>query len=553
MLNKSLRLYFLGGVGEIGKNMTAIEYGDHIIIVDCGSSFPPEDMPGVDLLIPDISYIIENKHKIKGIVLTHGHEDHIGSMPFLLKELGSTVPVYGSKLTLAFLEHKTEEYKIKKVKSVCVNDGDTVNIGCFNVEFIKVSHSISGAFALSINTPSGIIFHTGDYKIDYTPIDGKMTNLARIAEIGKKGVLLMLSESTNVEREGYTMSETTVGKSFDKLFSQNIGKRIIIATFSSNIHRLQQILDLADKYGRKIAFNGRSMLNSLEMATKIGELHYKAEDIVDIDKVSKLPPERVVIISTGAQGEPMSALARMASGETNSKITVGPMDTVIVSASPIPGNERLIYNVINNLYKKGASVVYGALEEVHVSGHACKEEIKLMLSLVKPRFLIPVHGEYRHLKQQAELAESLGIRQANILIPCIGACVNVKKNGIAIEKTVEAGNMFVDGYVIGDADSSVIKDRLNLGENGFLITIIKVSSKDNRMIGEPDIITRGIHALEKSTEQLKDIVIETFLSSDYTGEENNQQLKADIRKDVRKWLLNNTLQRPMILPIIINV
>ena len=552
-MNKELKLCFLGGVGEIGKNMTAIEYGDHIIIVDCGSSFPPDEMPGVDLLIPDLNYVIQNKHKIKGIVLTHGHEDHIGSMPFLLKELGTNIPVYGSRLTLAFLEHKTNEYKIKNVKTVCVKGGDTVNIGCFNVEFIKVSHSISGAFALSINTPTGVIFHTGDYKIDYTPIDGEMTNLARIAEIGKKGVLLMLSESTNVEREGYTMSETTVGKSFDKLFSQNVNKRIIISSFSSNIHRLQQILDIAKKYNRKVAFNGRSMLNSLEMATKIGELKYNVEDIVDIEKISKLPPERVVVISTGAQGEPMSALARMASGEANNKVIIGEKDTVIISAMPIPGNERLVYNVINNLYKRGASVVYGALEEVHVSGHACKEEIKLMLSLVRPKYLIPIHGEYRHLKQQAELAESLGIKTANILLPCIGACVGVKKSGIYVKQIVEAGNMFVDGYVIGDADSSVIKDRLNLGENGFLITILKISAKDNTIIGEPDIITRGIHALEKSTEQLKDVVVSSFKNGNYGGEESNQQLKLDLRRDIRKWLLNNTLQRPMILPIIITV
>lgn len=545
---KNLKIVFLGGVDEIGKNMTAIEYGDNIILVDCGSCFPTEEHPGVDLIIPDFNYIKEKKDKVKAVFLTHGHEDHIGSVPFLLKQIPS-VPIYGTKLTLALLEHKIIEHNIKKPKMHCIKDGDVENVTCFKVEFVNVSHSISGAVALSITTPVGVVFHTGDFKIDFTPPSGAGTNLTRIAEIGQKGVLLMLGESTNVEREGYTMSESTVGVAFDKIFSQHTDKRLIIATFASNVHRLQQIVDIAKKYGRKVVFNGRSMLNITEMAVKIGELKLDPDMVVDIDKLNKVPYDKLVIISTGSQGEPMSALVRMASGDKN-KIVVGEHDTVVISSTPIPGNEKMVYNVINNLYRKGADVIYGALEEVHVSGHACKEEIKLMHSLVNPKYFIPVHGEYRHLMQHAELAESMGMKKANIMIPDIGSVIEVKKNGLSKTGTVQAGAMFVDGDVIGDVESTIIKDRKHLSEDGFVIVILGISQDSGQITSGPEIITRGIHSLESSNEVLKQIVTESFNSVNYKGPESRAEFKANIRKALRKWILQNAKQRPMIIPII---
>ena len=417
---EALRVMFLGGVGEIGKNMTALEFGDDIIIVDCGDTFPGGDMPGVDLVIPDVTYLSSNKDRVRGIVLTHGHEDHIGALPYVLKELN--VPVYGTKLTLAILDAKLREQKMENsVNLNVVKPKSVIQLGKnFKVEFIKVNHSIAGSCALSITTPVGIVFHTGDFKVDYTPIDGNLIDLQRIAELGTRGVLLLLAESTNIERPGTSMSEASVGNSLNSIFAENVDRRIFIATFASNIHRLQQIIDLAAKYNRKVAFGGRSMINIADCAMKIGELKYSKDGIIDIEKIGSVEDKNLVIITTGSQGEPMSALTRIANDEFG-KVRIGFNDTVIISASPIPGNERMVYNVINNLYRRGARVVYEKLAEVHVSGHAYQDELKLMHSLLKPKFFIPVHGEHRHLKKHAELAMKMGMESSNIIITDIGS------------------------------------------------------------------------------------------------------------------------------------
>ncbi|HBJ98044.1 MAG TPA: ribonuclease J, partial [Clostridiales bacterium] len=417
-----LFIRFLGGVGEIGKNMTAFEYGKDIIIVDAGLAFPTEDMPGIDLVIQDISYLIANKDRVRGVVLTHGHEDHIGGLPYLLKEL--KIPVFGTKLTLTLAENKMREHKISDYNFNCVTAGSIISLGCFKVEFINVNHSITGACALAITTPVGVIFHSGDFKIDLTPINGQVMDITRISEIGKKGVLLLMCESTNVERTGYAPSETVVGATFDRLFAENVKKRIIIATFSSNVHRLQQILNIAQKYKRKVAFSGRSMINVAEAASKIGELTIPENILVDIERSKNFADKDIVIVSTGSQGEPMSVLTRMAYGDYP-QVKITPNDAIIISASPIPGNEKNVYKVINNLYKMGAEVYYESLEKIHVSGHAFQEELKILHSLIKPKFFIPVHGEYRHLKKHILLAKGMGMKESNTLIAEIGDTVEL--------------------------------------------------------------------------------------------------------------------------------
>ena len=453
----ALKVVFLGGVGEIGKNMTALEYEDEIIVIDSGSTFPDVDMPGVDLVIPDITYLLANKNKVKGIVLTHGHEDHIGAMPYILKDLN--VPVYGTKLTLALVDAKLREQKVEGNLNV-IKSKSVVTLGeHFRVEFVKVSHSIAGSCALCITTPIGVVFHTGDFKVDFTPIDGNLIDLRRISEIGSKGVLLMLAESTNIERPGSSMSESTVGASLNHIFAENSERRIFVATFASNIHRVQQIVDVAKKYKRKIAFGGRSMINIVEVATKIGELKLDKNNIIDIEQINKVEDKNLCIITTGSQGEPMSALTRIASDEFN-KITIGYNDTVIISASPIPGNERMVYNVINNLYRHGAKVIYESLAEVHASGHACQDEIKLMHSLLKPKFFIPVHGERRHLQKHAELAMKMGMLPTNIVITDIGNVAVITKNSIRIGDNVPSGCLLVDGLGVGDVGSVVLRDRI---------------------------------------------------------------------------------------------
>lgn len=542
---KQLKISFLGGVGEIGKNMTAIEYGDNIILIDCGSSFPTNETPGIDLVIPDFGYILKNRDKVRAIFLTHGHEDHIGGIPFLLKELGD-VKVYGTKLTLALVEHKITEAQLPLPKTVVIKGGDVEHIGCFTVEFVKQSHSISGAVALAISTPMGVVFHTGDYKFDFTPVDGARADLSRIARIGDDGVLLMLGESTNVEKPGLSMSESAVGQTFDKIFANNEESRLVIATFASNVHRIQQILNTCEKYGRKVIFNGRSMKRISELATTIGELTYDSNLVIEPEEISKHPANKLCIIATGSQGEPMSALTRMATGDD--KLSVGPMDLVVLSSSPIPGNEKYVYNTINNLYRRGAKVLYGSLNELHVSGHACEEELKLMLSLIKPKFFIPVHGEYRHLRQHQELAERLGIPAENIMIAEIGNQIEVKKTKLVKLDSVTAGNVYVDG--VSDVDDVILRDRTQLSKDGFAVILMNISLESGELTNPADIIARGLQFNEEIIEEMRAVITKIFSNFEYKGAEDRVNLKAKVRRVVGNLLRQRLKQRPMILPII---
>ena len=546
---KRVRIGFLGGVGEIGKNMTFIEYGDDCIVVDAGLSFPiPEETPGIDFVIPDYTYLKQNPSRLRGVFVTHGHEDHIGAIPYFLKDLN--VPVYGSPLSLGLLESKLQEEKIKDAKLIPVNDRQVVEAGKISVEFVRVTHSIAGAYALSITTPKGVIFMTGDFKIDHTPIDGRRTDLARISEIGEKGVLLLMMDSTNVERPGFSMSEKNVSKALEQQFEQNKDKRIIVATFASNVHRVQQIMDCAVKHGRRVAFSGRSMIKIAEIGRNLGELRYNDDDVVDIEKINKIPYDRVCIISTGTQGEPMSALTRM-SNDDFKKVTISEIDTVIMSSSPIPGNERMIYNVINKLCQKGANVVYSALSEIHASGHACREELKLMFSLLHPTYFMPVHGEYRHQKMHRDLAVEMGIPQANILIPAIGNVIEVDKSGLKRGNNVPAGSAMLDGSVVAENSELLLRDRKLLGVDGFIIAIVSTEPDDNGEPIAPIIITRGINVNEAFAEELKeDITLEivngTFAETDLAGAKNY------LRKILAKKLQAKLKKRPMVIPIIMN-
>lgn len=541
---------FLGGVGEIGKNMTAFEYENDIIIVDAGLSFPNEELPGVDLVIPDITYLKENRSKIRGVILTHGHEDHIGSVPYFLKEI--KVPLYGTKLTLTLTENKLKEHRINDAELKYIKPRSRIKLGVFEIEFISVNHSISGSVALSITTPPGVVFMTGDFKVDFTPVSGEGIDLTRIAEIGKKGVLLMMSDSTNIEREGYTVSERSVGETFDGLFSHNMDRRIIIATFASNVHRLQQIIDVSKKYGRKVAFSGRSMLNVLEAASRIGELKVDKSQIVDIDKISNIPDKNLTIISTGSQGEPMSALTRMAAGEFN-KVIIGANDTIIISASPIPGNERMVYRVINNLYKLGAQVIYSKLEKVHVSGHACKEEAKLILSLVKPKFFIPVHGEYRHLIQHKELAVSMGVKPQNIIIPEMGHTIEVDKNVLKKGKEIPAGSLLVDGSGIEDIGSIILRDRIKLSEDGMILVAVGLNAGAEIITG-PEIIMRGFISSEsdKLSDSLKQSITSLINRLDFK-DLNRSEMQATLRKEIKNFIFKKTKASPLIIPFIMQI
>jgi ribonuclease J len=545
---------FLGGVGEIGKNMTALEYGDEIIIVDAGLAFPDEEMPGVDLVIPDTAYLKANFDRVKAFVITHGHEDHIGALPYVLKDFN--VPVYATRLTLALLEHKFKEHNLKNLKLNTVKPRNTVKIGRhFSVEFIKVNHSVADSCALAITTPAGVVYHSGDFKVDFTPVDGAMIDLPRIAELGGKGVLLMLCESTNIERPGYTMSEITVGEALDGIFYENRDRRLFIATFASNVHRLQQIIDLAEKYGRKVAFSGRSMLNVADVAAKIGELRYNKDMIVDIEKNGKVEDKKLVVVTTGSQGEPMSALTRMASDDFN-HVTIGANDTIVISASAIPGNEKPLYRVINNLYKKGAKVIYEELEKVHVSGHACREEIKLIHSLVRPKFFIPVHGEYRHLKLHSELAVKLGMNEGRILIPEIGMSVLVADGAMRRGDNVPAGSTLVDGLGIGDVGSMVLRDRKHLSEDG-LIVVVMVIDKASGEVNGLDVISRGfIYSREGDgaagiMDDAREIVKNAVAHIDMKNELDDYGiLKSNIRKELRNFMRKRLQRTPLILPIV---
>jgi len=549
----TLKCVFLGGVGEIGKNMTALEYDNDIIIIDCGVAFPGDDMPGVDLVIPDTTYLVANRERVRGIVLTHGHEDHIGAIPYVLKDLN--VPVYGTRLTLALLEPKLREHKmIDNVRLNSVKPGITVNLGnSFKVEFVSVSHSVAGSCALSITTPLGVVFHTGDFKVDLTPVAGNGIDLQRIAEIGQNGVLLLMSESTNVERAGFSMSESRVGASLNNIFADNVDRRILIATFASNVHRLQQIIDLAAKYNRKVAFSGRSMINVADVAHKVGELKFPSGIIVDIEKVKELEDKEVVIITTGSQGEPMSALARMANDEF-SHVRIDYNDVIILSASPIPGNEKHVYNIINSLYRKGAVVIYDRLAEVHASGHACQDELMLIHSLLKPKFFIPVHGEYRHLKKHAELSVKMGVSPTNIVLCDIGSVAELTKSSIKLVDSVTAGNILVDGLGVGDVGSTMLRDRKHMSEDGVFFVVLGINTSSG-MVTALDITSRGFVYTRDSdgvVEAAHGVVKRVISDFDIKGEIGDwTPLKNAIRKELKSFLFKRTHRSPLILTVVV--
>ena len=550
---KKLKVIPLGGVQEIGKNITVFEYGDDILIVDCGLTFPEDEMLGIDLGIPDISYISKNKDKVRGIVLTHGHDDHIGAVPYILKEIN--VPIYGTKLTLGLLENKLQEHGLQKQAILIdVKQGSVVEIGCFKVEFIRSNHSIADSVALKINTPVGVIVHTSDFKIDYTPIEGETIDLARLAEIGKEGVLLMLCDSTNIEREGYTMSERTVGIAFEELFLNAHG-RIFVATFASNVHRIQQIINASVKTNRKVVICGRSMVNVIDVASKLGYLTIPPETLIDIDSTDRYPNDNVTIITTGTQGEPMSALSRIAASE-HKKLEIVPGDLVIISASPIPGNEKTISRLINDLFKKGANVIYEALADIHVSGHACKEEIKLMHTLIKPKYFMPVHGEYRHLKQHSDLAHELGMPRENIFIMDIGKVLELTSDDAKINGSVSSGRVFVDGLGVGDVGNVVLRDRKHLSQDGLIVIVITTEKESGTLIAGPDIISRGfvyVRESEDLMEQAKEVVRNSLLKCEAKKKLDWSGIKGVIKEDLSRFLYEKTKRNPMILPIIMEI
>ncbi|MBE5739839.1 MAG: ribonuclease J [Clostridiales bacterium] len=549
---KAVKIIFLGGVGEIGKNMTAIEYGNDIIVVDAGLTFPnSEEMPGIDSVVPDITYLVQNKDRIRGIVLTHGHEDHIGGIPYLMKEINADTPIYGTKLTLMLTDNKLQEHRIQNTMQRVVVAGEKVRLGVFEVEFINVNHSISGACALAIRTPNGLIYHSGDFKIDLTPVAGEPIDLKRIAELGNEGVLLYMSESTNIERPGYTMSETVVGTTLDHLFSENVNRRVIIATFASNVHRLQQIIDLAVKYRRKVALSGRSMFKVVEAAVKIGELKIPEGVLIDIEKTKNLFDGELLILSTGSQGEPMSALTRMAMGDFN-KVTIGENDTIVISATPIPGNEKMIYRVINNLYKKGARVIYESLEKIHVSGHACQEEHKILHSLLRPKFFIPVHGEYRHLKRHAQLAESMGMSERNILITEIGNCVELMEDSLKFGESVQAGARLIDGEGVEEyGTSELVKERLKMAADG--VFTVALATTGDHVINEPILEAHGCVLTGKtSIEELRSVVQRAVDAYSYE-DGNKEELALSVRKALKNHFYKTTKQAPLIVVSILDI
>lgn len=541
---KTVKVTFLGGVGEVGKNMTAIECGYDMIIVDCGVSFATsEEAPGIDAIIPDITYVKENISKLRGIVLTHGHEDHIGAIPYYADDL-KDVPIYGTALTIGLLKRKLDKNG-KKCNLVVVSAGDTVTLGGFKVEFIKVCHSMAGACALAITTQVGTVFVTGDFKIDNTPIDGKKTDIGRIAEIGAKGVLLMLGESTNVERKGSSTSEKVVGQTLENIFASNLDKRIVIACFASSNYRVQQVLTLAHKYHRKVVLAGRSMKGMAEVASACGELQVPKGVIVD--SVGKLLPSETVILATGSQGEPLSALNKLSKGEFN-KINIGPQDLVVLSSSPIPGNEKSVYDVINDLFRKGANVIYDAMNDIHVSGHAYEEELKLMLTLVQPEYFMPVHGEYRHQHKHAEIAKTLGVPSKNIVIPNIGECYGVNHKGIRQHSNVTAGNAYVDGVVLENG-KMLVNDRKSLAEYGMLVVLCAVDTDQGKVVGDVDIVARGFNLTDDVINSIKNATIDTINGADFDKVDVNEIARA-VKKAVRK-LFYKGRQFPIIIPVIV--
>lgn len=552
--SEPVRIIPLGGLGEIGKNITVYEYKNDAIIVDCGMSFPDDDMPGVDIVIPDFTYVIKNQERIKGIVITHGHEDHIGGLPYLLKE--ANIPLYGTKLTLGLVEGKLKEHGLMdKVKLNVVKPGDIIDLGAFKVEFIHVNHSIPDAVAVAIKTPAGVLVQTGDFKIDSTPIDGDIIDLARFGQLGKEGVLALLSDSTNAERPGFSMSERTVGYSFSSLFKKAEKNRIIVATFSSNIHRVQQIVDEAVRCGRKVCVSGRSMINVVSVGIELGYLDIPNGVMIELDEMKKYPPEQIVIITTGSQGEPMSALYRMALSE-HRQVSVGPGDVIIVSANPIPGNEKLVSNVVNELLKLGAQVVYEKMYDVHVSGHAYQEELKLMIGLVNPKFFLPMHGEYKHLIKHIGLAHSLGISEKNTMIPEIGKVIEISQNGMKFAGSVPSGRVLVDGLGVGDVGSIVLRDRKHLAEDGLIVAVMTIDSASGEIVAGPDIVSRGF-VYVREAESLLDgarSVAENVLDKCRTsGVRDWSGIKTKVRDELSRYLWEKTKRSPMILPIIMEI
>ncbi len=551
MAKNKLKIIPLGGMGEIGKNMTVFEYGKDMIVVDCGLCFPDEDMPGIDLVIPDMEYVQQNATKLRGFLITHGHEDHIGALPYALKQFD--VPVYGTALTMALVEHKLEEEHMSAANLKVVKPGDVVNLGCFRVEFIKTSHSIAGAVALAINTPIGTVIHTGDFKVDYTPIDGEPIDIKRFAYYGSKGVLALMSDSTNVEVPGHTQSEREIGKTFEHYFDIAKG-RVIVATFASNIYRIQQIADVAISHGRSICLQGRSMITIAEIATKLGYLNIAKEKLVELDKAGKLPPEKVCVITTGTQGEPMSGLTRMANA--SHRLIIGEGDTVIISASAIPGNEVGISRVINNLCRNGARVVYNRMADVHVTGHAQKDELKLMLMLTKPKFFIPAHGEYRHLHYHGDLAEEMGVERKNIFIADTGDVVELTRDSGRMVDTVPVGAVMIDGSGVGDIGSVVLKDRKLLSEDGLFTVVMVLNKKTGQMMAPPEILSRGFVYVKDSEELInaaKTMVSALAAQFEKAHRSEWASIKNTIRSTLRNYLYKETGRRPMILPITIDI
>lgn len=546
-----LKIIPLGGLDEIGKNCTVFEYEDQMIVVDCGLAFPDWDMPGVDIVIPDLTYLVNNVERIKGVFITHGHEDHIGGIPYLLKQIN--VPIYATRLTAGLIRGKLKEHSLDRSAKIHeYAPGDIVKAGKFTVEFIHVNHSIPDATAFAITTPVGTVVHTGDFKIDTTPIGGQMIDIARFSEFGKQGVLAMLSDSTNAERPGYTQSERSVGESFSTLFKNAKNNRLIVATFSSNIHRIQQIVDEAVRCHRKVAVSGRSMLNVVNVATELGYLKVPDGVMIEIETINRYQPSQLVIVTTGSQGEPMSALHRMAHGE-HRNVTIGPQDTIIISASPIPGNEKTVADVVNGLMKLGAHVIYEKMYEVHVSGHACQEELKMMLGIIRPKFFLPVHGEQKQLRRHAEMAMQTGIDKKNILINEIGRIVELTPDSMKKTSTVQSGRVLVDGLGVGDVGSIVLRDRKHLAEDGIIIAVMTVEPESGEIVSGPDVVSRGFIYVRESEELISSAkkLIETSLYSAYrNGLYEWTSIKTKIKDDLSRYLYEKTKRRPMILPII---
>ena len=551
-VEQKLQIIPLGGLGEIGKNLTVVRCGDEIIVIDCGLMFPDDEMLGIDLVIPDITYLLENIDLVKAIVLTHGHEDHIGALPYVLRNLN--VPVYGTKLTLGILEGRLKENNVDSSSLVPVKPGDLIHIGCFKVGFVNVSHSIADAVALYIKTPLGTIVHTGDFKLDQTPVDGKVTDFHKFAELGDQGVLVMLADSTNAERPGHTLSEKTVGVAFDEAF-RNIKDRIIIATFSSNVHRIQQVIDTAHKYNRKVAVLGRSMVNVSNISAELGYLNIPDGVLIDIDEINNYPPSNIVIITTGSQGEPMSALTRMSTSD-HRKVGIVPGDTVIISATPSPGNEKLVSRTIDNLLKQGANVIYEKTSGIHVSGHASQEELKLIHNLVRPKFFIPVHGEYRHLRKHAMLAQDLGMPKENVFVAENGNIIEFTKEKGGIVGKVPSGIVLVDGLGVGDVGNIVLRDRRQLSQDGILIIVVTMDKEMGAVVAGPDIVSRGFVYVRESEELMEEAKEKVKMALEKCEDNNITEwavIKSNVRDALGRYLYERTRRRPMILPIIMEI